>query len=347
MIAKTFMRNFNGLKPETFFQCQFSAGITEDLVFGPINVKKLREEGIMEHNVDGMLPTAKMAFLDEFMDASDVIQRSMLEILNERSYSHPPQLLDCPLHMAVMTSNFMKVTENLVAVLDRILFKVDVDYIKKPDARMAFYKAVSKRKPASIKGAAFMLAVDNRFEFEDLQKLSVALSDIAVPEDVLVKFDEFQKELHIQLKLKESERFSDRRLGKLINVIKCSAMLEGRKVAIHEDIELLKMGLIDPGHEESVQVFDGAYEKLVLNPIKEQSFETLLNETQAKLTQYQTMEFSKDKTANADVRMKRIEELNSVFEKRLGAFKGTPNEDIENRVRTTKDLLKQALKKGK
>lgn len=341
MIAKTFLRNFVGIDHiKEVFQTQFSAGTTEESVFGPINVKKLREEGVMEHNVEGMLPTAKVAFMDEIMDASDVILRSLLEILNERRYSKPPQNFDTPLHMAVCTSNYMKVSDNMDAVLDRILFKVNVQYIQDNANRLEFYRA--QAVPRKVKSGALLLKKEEKYDFNCLLELNKALDLIEIPDDVLVKYDELQKELHAQLKLKKP--FSDRRLGKLIKVIKVSALFDNRAVAKFEDLDMLKHGLINPGISEDLAVFNAVYEKVVLNPMKEKLLEDVLNDFQHKLAQYQSMEFDADERANNQLRLKRVNELKAEFDNRLEGFQGSPNKEVEERVRSTRDLFIQAVR---
>jgi len=56
-------RAFEGIENAEKFRIELAMSMLDDAIFGPYNVKKLREEGILEHNIDGMLPRADLARL--------------------------------------------------------------------------------------------------------------------------------------------------------------------------------------------------------------------------------------------------------------------------------------------
>ena len=69
------------------------------------------------------MSTADFAFLDEVFDANDVALRSMLGILNERTFRKGKQIEQARLHTAIATTNFLRASDLTEAVLDRFAFR--------------------------------------------------------------------------------------------------------------------------------------------------------------------------------------------------------------------------------
>ncbi len=126
---------FAGITTSTQFKVQITAFMAEDAIFGPYNIKKMREEGVLEHNTDGMLPTANFANFDEFLDANPAVLRSLLSSLNEKTMVKGRQVLDLPLHLAYCSTNiepyvFLRKNPQAWAVFDRISFLDRIDYLE-------------------------------------------------------------------------------------------------------------------------------------------------------------------------------------------------------------------------
>jgi MoxR-like ATPase len=94
-------------------------------IFGPINLKKLRE-GVVETETAGMLPEAEIAFLDEVFLGSTAILSTLLGILNERSFRRGHTSVSCPLRICVGASNRLPEDEQLAAFADRFLARAFV-----------------------------------------------------------------------------------------------------------------------------------------------------------------------------------------------------------------------------
>jgi len=71
----------------------------------------------------GSIIEANFVFLDEFFDASDVVLRSLLTVLNERKFINGSEQIDTAVHTAIATANYMRMNEVTEAVLDRFTYK--------------------------------------------------------------------------------------------------------------------------------------------------------------------------------------------------------------------------------
>ncbi|MEI8223960.1 MAG: AAA family ATPase [bacterium] len=148
---------FAGIASSTTFNVQLTAFMAEDGIFGAYNMKKIREEGVLEHNTAGMLPDANMANLDEFLDANPAVLRSMLSALNERRMIKGRQVLEMPLHIAYCSSNvdpflFLRRNPQAWAVFDRIGFIGRIGYLEQADDVTEMVKRFQNRTSTTPKG---------------------------------------------------------------------------------------------------------------------------------------------------------------------------------------------------
>ncbi len=98
---------------------------TPEELFGPLSLKAL-EDDRYERLVDGFLPTAGIAFLDEVFKANSAILNALLTLLNEREFDNGTARLRTPLVAVIGASNEVPSDEALQAFYDRFLVRVPV-----------------------------------------------------------------------------------------------------------------------------------------------------------------------------------------------------------------------------
>ena len=123
-MAKSYLTQyiFNTFEGARIFASQASKDQTPDNYFGPYNIDEFKK-GRIRHNIKGSIIEANLVFLDELFDASDVVLRSLLTILNERKFMNGQEQIDTAVHTAIATANYMRMNEVTEAVLDRFAYK--------------------------------------------------------------------------------------------------------------------------------------------------------------------------------------------------------------------------------
>jgi len=124
---------------DAFEETPFSAQLTKTMVpkdlFGEFDIQAY-EKGEQRHMIEGMLPTAKVAILDELYKANPALLNSLLRIILERKHLNGSTVVDCPLRFMLATSNGLPEAGDpiLEAFADRILVKFLVERIQNQEA---------------------------------------------------------------------------------------------------------------------------------------------------------------------------------------------------------------------
>ena len=108
-----------------YFERLLTRFSTPEELFGPLSLKSL-EEDRYERLIDGFLPTAGIAFLDEVFKANSAILNALLTLLNEREFDNGTARLRTPLVAVIAASNEVPADEALQAFHDRFLVRIPV-----------------------------------------------------------------------------------------------------------------------------------------------------------------------------------------------------------------------------
>lgn len=118
-------RRLHGLVGGRWFERLLTRFTVPEELFGPLSLEAL-DHGRYEREIDGYLPAADVAFLDEVFKANSAILNALLAILNERVFDQGAKRIPVPLACLVAASNELPDDEAMLAFQDRFLFRCDV-----------------------------------------------------------------------------------------------------------------------------------------------------------------------------------------------------------------------------
>jgi MoxR-like ATPase len=227
-----------GIQGATIWRMDLAKSVTDAQLFGPYDVRVMREDGRYVHMTDGNLPEANFAELGEFFDASPYALRSLLGALNEREVRRGPQIMTFPLLTAFADSNISpedlngREEETLRAVVDRFLFHHKVDYVRDERDRVLLGRVALERtlrEPLPPLSLTDIVLVSGVIQYENL------ILDPYLLEAYQAITFRFATEKH-----KASGRWlPDRRYCNALQVLEASALLHGRIEPNFEDLGII------------------------------------------------------------------------------------------------------------
>ncbi len=208
LLAKNVCQSIEG---GNFFNYLLTSFSTPEEIFGPLSLKAL-EEDEFRRKIDGCLPTAHLALLDEIFKASSAILNSLLTILNEHKYHNGREIVDVPLLSVFGASNELpEEDESLEALYDRFLFRYRLAYIQDDEN----FRSLLFRTPGDFE-PALQISVSR------IEELRASAETVPVDPDVELIITELRR----ALQLREIE-ISDRRWKKVVQVLKVAACSSG------------------------------------------------------------------------------------------------------------------------
>jgi MoxR-like ATPases len=244
--AKTYLAQniCKSIEGAQFFYYLLTRFTTPEEIFGPLSIQSL-EKDVFKRKIDGCLPSAHIALLDEIFKANSSILNSLLTLLNERRFHNGTEVIDTPLLTVFGASNELpEEDENLEALYDRFLFRYDVRYIQNED---------NVKSLLFINNAEFSPKV--KLNIDSIKKIRVQAQSIEVSDEV----QDILLSLKKHLERKDSEdtesiQISDRRWKKIVGVLKVAAAANGKKKVDRTMLLLLQHMLWDlPDQKEALR----------------------------------------------------------------------------------------------
>jgi MoxR-like ATPase len=223
-------------------------------IFGPVDIQAFRQ-GAYRRRIDGMLPEAEIAFLDEIFKANSAILNSLLGVLNSRRFSHGNTTVSVPLISLFAASNEVPSDDALSALFDRFLLRVRVDYLDSYQFRGLLQKG------AALEARALE---SQSLGVTSSPKPTVAAGDlVAVQREfgrLLENMDEeflaTYKGLVFQIR-SEGIGLSDRRVVKMLKLFAASAVFDGRERVNDADFFVLRHVWNTPEQQDILQEMVG------------------------------------------------------------------------------------------
>lgn len=243
-----------------YFEYLMNRFSTPEEVFGPVSIKALKEDRYIR-KIEGYLPTADFAFLDEIWKSSPAILNNLLTIINEHIFKNGDERFNVPLKALIAASNEIPPeNQGLEALYDRFIIRLLVPPIEQEEN----FNRLLDSKPSSDKPE---IGENLRINYHELAKWREQLHKVKLSTDTLLIIKYIREELAAQFD-KLGVYVSDRRWQRAAVLLKASAFCNGRKETNHSDVILLKYCLwTTPENRESV-------EQIVMNAIKSCGFDT-------------------------------------------------------------------------
>ncbi|KAK9830840.1 hypothetical protein WJX74_009470 [Apatococcus lobatus] len=224
-------RRLSGLTSGTYFERLLTRFSVPEELFGPLSMRGL-ENDLYERQIDGYLPTAEVAFVDEIFKANSAILNALLTLLNERLFDNGSKRIDVPLLCLVGASNELPESEELDALYDRFLLRRSVSQVSAAQLTTLARLAAGRAGPppvsnASSNGAGPMPASAPGLAIEDFRGTRAASREaVDVPDGVIDLLTDLRNWL--QDKAEPPIYISDRRFMKSIQLLQVAAFADGR-----------------------------------------------------------------------------------------------------------------------
>lgn len=220
--------------------------MSADDVLGPRSLPAMKE-GRLERIMDGFLPTANYAYVDEVFKASPPLLNAMLDLMAKRELKIGGKTYDAGQLIAIyMSSNELPDREDLMAMRDRIGITKFVQPVRAPEGKLA----VTNIQLAHQAGNGKIDMTDAPiWTLDEIHEARSAIRQIGVPDVV--------KQAMVDAQDKWSDAGhppSQRRIGQMWKVVKAHAWARGSQEVGKDDLIVCQhMAWNHPDHAASAR----------------------------------------------------------------------------------------------
>lgn len=239
----------------SFFERLLTRFSVPEELFGPLSMKGLEQDEYVR-KIDGYLPTANVAFVDEIFKANSAILNSLLTILNERLFDNGSERVEVPLLCMVGASNELPESEELDALYDRFLLRSSVEQVSVG----GLSKLLSLGGEAAIGSKSGAATAEVSLKPEDFANIRYeAAAKTTVPPNVIELISDLRT--FLQDKCEPPVYVSDRRLLKAVQLLRVAAYTNDRAEVSEFDV-LLLTNVLWQRPSEAVLIKDWILERL-------------------------------------------------------------------------------------
>lgn len=188
-------------------------------VFGPQSLVGLKQDKFVR-KIEGYLPTAHTAMIDEIFKANSSILNAFLWAINERKYRHDTSIIEIPLSALFCASNELPQDESLNALYDRLLTRMVVTRVRDQRNFGRMLRTTIEPNPTPI------------LTWAEVEQAQNEAKQVTIPTAVIDAMTELRKEL-FSLGIEPSER----RFVQSLKLVRAAAWLEECDTA---DVEHLR-----------------------------------------------------------------------------------------------------------
>ena len=243
-----------------FFRTTLTPTSVPDELFGPVDIKRLTEEGVYARSMDGSLATADLAVVDEVFKCNAATLNGLLSVINEREILNAGSVTRVPLRSLVGTSNELPQDDSLGALWDRFSLRYVVGPLRGPGNWM---KMMEMGPSPIIEGPSMV-------ELENSTKLVEHVEWSTISETFLKVWQAARQSWRVDV--------SDRRWRWCLRLVQANALLAGRMTCQPSDLLILAdalwqepgqrltirqglLGIVDPALGEAEDILDAAEEQ--------------------------------------------------------------------------------------
>ncbi|MGU9539808.1 AAA family ATPase [Clostridium tepidum] len=279
-------------------------------ILGPYSIKAMEQDKFLR-KINGKLPEAHIAFIDEIWKSNEPTLNILLPLLNEKIFYNDGKAIKVPLVSMFCASNEIPDDESLNALYDRIIFRDYLGYVKDTDNKLKMFKNyINMRKNKNE------IKVNTKIKLEEIYALQKKTESIEIKDDIYLDFIKLMDNLE-----RDGIAISDRRKNECLKVIQGNALLCGRSYVIVEDFEALKNVLWND--IDDIEIIETNIVKII-NPYddKVRDYVRKFNEIKEEI------DYIEDKD----------EKIRATIEAKVG---------IENIIKRLNALIEEARNKGK
>ena len=319
----------------TRFTRQLNEFVSDADLFGPPNVPAIMTGGY-ERITTKRLPDAQLVLLDEVFKATTLLN-TLLEVMNERTYTNGVTTNPIAAHAFFGTSNEMTQGEGLQALWDRFQLRCVVEYIKDNTNKLALLTARANRAKAVKKQRIVM-------DVQDLFALQAQVIQVQVPQSVL----ETMVKLGNDLEKNHGIIVSTRRWNQCVDILQANALLEGRMAVEEDDFSVLNHVLWDqPEQRDDLRKVTARLANPIIakaNEIKDATLK-MWSQVEQDLNQHAQPGQEGERATIAVQALSKVNSSKKELEKLVAQMQteGKPTIRIDQAVRVVADIHKKVL----
>lgn len=240
MVGRRLKLAFRSASAFEYLMSRFS---TPDELFGPVSISKLKDEDTYERMVEGYLPSATVAFLDEIWKAGPAIQNALLTIINERIYRNGLFVIRVPLKGLIAASNELPAQgQGLEALWDRFPLRCMVGGIEDMGEFDRMIASADETEP--VVDEPLQIAEEEYIRWQkEIASIKIHYSIFEVIHDLKDRIEQYNLRVQNEGGVAASLYVSDRRWKKMVKLLKASAFLNGSDAIRLSDCMLLSFCL--------------------------------------------------------------------------------------------------------
>lgn len=213
-----------------YFEYLLTKFTTPEEIFGPLSINELKQDRF-KRNTNGYMPKSHTAFLDEIFKANSSILNSLLTIINEKTFHNGNIKEKAPLISLIGASNELPIDDSeLNALYDRFLTRTIVNYVNDEEIDKLF----------DLPSSEFVITEGTKIDTKEVQEIKNGIDKIYIPLEIRELIKDIRLNFNEEFKDNKQEKISDRKLVKVLKILKVSAITNGRNSVDISDVVLLK-----------------------------------------------------------------------------------------------------------